>query len=400
MFRMDSATLKTRVADVEKTLCEQDLAALVVFGHGSALGSGSRSHGYLRYLCNWDGHNTPSLLILVPGKEPRLLTPNIFLKFLSRETLWFDEVEFVKPPAFGTALRQALESTIGSNTRVGIVGRDEMMVNIWEGIAKELPSIDWVDFTPELDRRRVVKDSLQLGFHRRAAEICDEIFQTVAREVGSGKTAYQIQADMERTAKAAGAEYILTWLTVMPVADYSRFYKEECLRIPHPGDQVLAGIYLLYDGHWGHAIRTGTYGTPSDAHRRIFDVALEMQEAGLAALRPGGNLYDVNAAFERVLDAHYPDATGQGIFTFRPAHGLGHSYEDPIASQPFPQAYDDTAAPAAADAFLEIREGMLFEFHPNLFVPNVAGAAIGDMVAVTETEPEIMTHFPRELIEW
>ncbi len=400
MLRMDETTLKRRIADVERSLIEAGLSALVVFGNGSALGSGSRSHGYLRYLCNWDGHNTPSVLILVPGRQPRLLTPNIFLKFLGGELMWFEDVHFVKPPAFGAATRDALEESGLIRKRIGIVGHDEMTVPVWGGFTKELSEVEWVDFTPEIDRRRIVKDSLQLAFHRRAAEICDAIFETLSRQVRSGQKTYQIQAEMERTAKLAGAEYVLTWLTIRPIADYSRFYKEECLRVPQRGDQVLAGIYLIYDGHWGHAIRMGTYGKPTSGHRQIFDIALEMEEAGLATLRPGGNLYDVNAAFEAVLERHYPNPRQQGVFCFRAAHGLGHSYEDPISSQPFPQPYDDTTPPSAADAFLEIKEGMLFEFHPNLFVPNVAGAAIGDMVAVTSGTPEIMTHFPRQLIEW
>jgi Xaa-Pro dipeptidase len=43
---------------------------------------------------------------------------------------------------------------------------------------------------------------------------------------------------------------------------------------------------------------------------------------------------------------------------------------------------------------------MLMEIHPNVFVPGVAGAMIGDMVAVTETGYEILTQYPRELIVW
>ena len=43
---------------------------------------------------------------------------------------------------------------------------------------------------------------------------------------------------------------------------------------------------------------------------------------------------------------------------------------------------------------------MLMEIHPNVFVPGVAGAMIGDMVAVTETGYEILTDYPRDLISW
>jgi len=398
MLRMDETTLKRRIADVERSLIEAGLSALVVFGNGSALGSGSRSHGYLRYLCNWDGHNTPSVLILVPGRQPRLLTPNIFLKFLGGELMWFEDVHFVKPPAFGAATRDALEESGLIRKRIGIVGHDEMTVPVWAGSRRNCGGRVG-RLHAEIDRRRIVRIRCSWPFIAGRGNLRRH-FRDSSRQVRSGQKTYQIQAEMERTAKLAGAEYVLTWLTIRPIADYSRFYKEECLRVPQRGDQVLAGIYLIYDGHWGHAIRMGTYGKPTSGHRQIFDIALEMEEAGLATLRPGGNLYDVNAAFEAVLERHYPNPRQQGVFCFRAAHGLGHSYEDPISSQPFPQPYDDTTPPSAADAFLEIKEGMLFEFHPNLFVPNVAGAAIGDMVAVTSGTPEIMTHFPRQLIEW
>ena len=398
MMRVNQDSLQSRLRDVEDALGDAGHAALVVYGNGSALGAGSRTHGYLRYLVDWDGHNSPSVLVLAPGRTPRLLTSNIFLSFLGRELMWFEDVRFVKPPNFAVAIAQILDDAGCRDGRVGYVGRDETPVPIWEDLVRALPRVEWIDFTAELDRRRVVKDPLQLSFHRRAAALCDDIFETVAREVRSGKRSYQIQAEMEYTARFAGAEYVLTWLTVQPVADYSRFYKEECMRVPERGDQVLAGIYLIYDGHWGHAIRTGTYGAPSDDQRRVFDIALQMEDAGLDRLRSGGNLYDVNAAFDAVLHRHYPET--EAIFRFRAAHALGHSYEDPIASAPFPQPYDDSLRKPEEDAFMEIEPGMLFEFHPNLFVPGVAGAVIGDMIVTTDNAPEIMNQFPRELISW
>ena len=43
---------------------------------------------------------------------------------------------------------------------------------------------------------------------------------------------------------------------------------------------------------------------------------------------------------------------------------------------------------------------MLMELHPSLSVPKIGRATIGDMVAVTDTGYEVLTEFPRELIEW
>jgi Xaa-Pro aminopeptidase len=277
------------------------------------------------------------------------------------------------------------------------MGYNETPAPVWKSLEKNLPAVEWVhDFAAQFDKHRVQKTALELTFHRRAADICDTMFQTLAREVRSGKPAYQLQAAMEHTARCEGCDYILTWLTVLPNADFPRFEIEECLRVPQTGDQVLAGLYITYDGHWGHAIRTANIGAPSAAHRQIYDHTREMLEAALAKIRPGENLYEVNAAMTRVLKKHY---TGIDIRTSRAGHGLGYSYEDPIVSLAFPYAWNVKAQPREP-APIEIKPGMLMELHPQIWLPEAGGAMIGDMVAVTETGYELLNKFPRELIVW
>lgn len=397
-MKLDKSVLVSRVAKVEKQLTEQGLKALIVYATGSALGPSSRTHGYMRYLCDWDSHHAPSVLILRPGNPPVLLVPNIFLVFLAQQYFWIKDARFVKIPDFVREIAAVLVQSGLTQGAVGLVGRNEMPAPVWEGLKDQLPKAEWTDFSRTLDECRVVKDALQIAMHERAAEICDEMFTTLAREIRTPKPAFQLQADMERTARYAGCEYCMTWLTVMPAADYSRFFKEECQRTPQPGDQVFAGIYMIYEGHWGHAIRGGSFGAPTDAQRKVFDIALEMEEAMLARLKPGADLFGIQAAAEAVVHQHYPRADEMKIFRFRHGHGLGLSYEDPIASVPFPQLYDNP--PKQKQPALEIKPGMLFEFHPNLFVPEVAGAVIGDMVTVTAGGPRILNKFPRELIRW
>ena len=40
------------------------------------------------------------------------------------------------------------------------------------------------------------------------------------------------------------------------------------------------------------------------------------------------------------------------------------------------------------------------EIPPNVFVEGVAGAMVGDMVAMTDSGYEILNEFPRDLISW
>jgi Xaa-Pro aminopeptidase len=120
-----------------------------------------------------------------------------------------------------------------------------------------------------------------------------------------------------------------------------------------------------------------------------------MHAAALDKLRPGEDLCEANAAMIQVLRRYYRDGEAR---TSRLAHGLGYSYEDPVVTLAFPNPWD--VKPGCKPDPVEIRPGMLMELHPNLFVPDVAGAMIGDMVLVTETGHEILTEFPRGLIDW
>ena len=398
MLKIDNTTLKTRVRDVEEDIKKEKLDAVLVYANGSALGSMSRMHGYLRYLCNFDGHNTPAMMILVPGRAPILLSGIMpfLMQLQTKGMLWFD-VRTVKPPLFGEEVVSIFTENNIAHKRIGYVGFNETPAPVWQSMQSGLSGAEWVDFAPHLDKRRVEKDDLQLSFHRRAAEICDAIFQTTAREVRTGKKGYQLQAAMEYTARHEGCEYCITWLTVAPRADYPRFYKEECVRAPQEGDQVIPGIYLTYDGHWGHAIRTGTVGKATDDHRKIYDITREMYEAALDNLRPGEDLYEVNLAMDRALHKYYEeDQVGRS----RAGHGLGYSYEDPLVSLAFPHPWEAGNRPEGSPNTIELKPGMLMEIHPNVFVPGVAGAMIGDMVAVTDSGYEILGEFPPDLISW
>ena len=399
MLRVDNATLRGRVKKIEGALRQQSLEALVIYANGSALGSTSRMHGYMRYLTNFDGHNTTAMLVLRPGHEPTLVSgTNPFnLRVLLKDLLWFKDVRTAKPAALGNEIVAIFDNDSRRRRRIGYIGLSETPVPVWTAIERGLPNVEWVDFAPEFDRYRVEKDDLQLAFHRRAAEICDAIFQTVQHDARAGFKGYELQAHMEQTARRAGAEYCITWLTVSLKADYSRFFKEECVRVPQEGDQLLAGIYLTYDGHWGHAIRTGSMGKPRNEHRKIYDVVREMEEACLARLKPGEDLREAVNAMDHVLYKYYRE---DEVDRARPGHGLGFSYEDPVISGAFFHPWEFKNRPPAGENRIELKPGMLMELHPNVFIPGVAGAMIGDMVAVTDNGYEVLTEFPRDLIVW
>jgi Xaa-Pro dipeptidase len=404
MGSLDESVFRSRLQAVEAALRQAGHEALLVYANGSALGPASRSHGYMTYLCGWDSHNAPSILLVRPGREPVLVVPHVFLARLAKETMWLD-ARFCLPGTLGTAVAGLLSEGAGRNGGSGsyaVLGRGEAPIAIWEQLTARLANARFTDFAAAIDPLRLIKTDLQVAMHQRAADLCDELFALLGPAVRAGKPTHRIQADLEHHARGAGAEFFQSWLTVMPIADYCRTYREECLRVPQPGDQVLLGLYVMLEGHWGHALRSGVVGTPSQAQRDVYAVACEMFEQGLAALAPGRDLREVEAAAQAAFEHRYPDATKRAeIFRFRTGHALGLSYEDPIATAAFPQPYDDDFGAQASGAdlpALPAQPGILLELHPNLFVPGVGGAALGDMVLVTQRGYRLLTSFARELL--
>jgi Xaa-Pro dipeptidase len=399
-----NSVLKERIKDVESKLMAEGLKALIVYSTGSSLGSAGRTHGYLRYLLDWDSRNGFSTLVLTPGEEPVLFVSNPAFRLFAKEVLWFKDIRLASPERLGPAVVSVLQPRLSADDQVGYVGRVETPAPVYEAITQGLPGVNLVQANRLLDKLRVVKDPLAIALHRQAAEISDEMFQTFTREVRRGKKAYQLQADVEHTARYAGCEHASTFLTIAPVIDRARYYKRENFRIPQRGDQILLAVFLSYEGHWGHAIRVGTIGDPNPPQRRAFDIALEMEEAALESLKPGGDLSEVWKASASVLAKYYPNGTDPNWFWLRTGHGIGLDYSDPILTEIFRFPYDlgkeEKGGDRKEEPSIPIQPGMLLELHPNLFPPNEAAGAIGDMVLVTENGYEILNRFPRELIRW
>jgi Xaa-Pro aminopeptidase len=377
--------LRRRIEQLQSWASNQAIDWLVIFGQGSVLGTATRSAGNLRYLFDWDGDAAVSAAVLPAQGDASLVVANIFAQMRGKEHELIRDVKFAKGPGFARAIIEMLPK----GAKVALAGRDEIPFSIWNTLQGAGAS-DWIDCDAVLANMRGIKDETAIGYHRQAAAACDEIFRQLPRALGSGKPVYAIQADLDQVGRELGCDYCDTWLTIRAQADRCRYLPSENLNTPREGDQVLLGIMLMMQGHWGHAIRTGTIGAPSNAAVSTYDTVRRLFDAMIEELRPGADL--------RTVGAKGTAREEPSLFQFRSGHALGYSYEDPIGSAEFPQLYDPSAKVPPQPRLAE--PGMLFEFHPNIFIDGVGGASIGDMVLVTESGNEILTSHDRSLLRF
>ncbi len=176
-------------------------------------------------------------------------------------------------------------------------------------LAPRAVSVDASDLVSGL---RLVKSAAEIAYVRKAAEIADACFDAARPLIKAGADEGAILAAMQGENFKLGGDYpgnefIIGSGPVAPAAHGAtsgallcRFYSGR--RRLEANDQLTlewAGVWRRY-----HAalMRTVLIGSPSDAHRRMFDAAQQALLACEAALTTGRSLGDVFRAHAEALD--------------------------------------------------------------------------------------------------
>jgi Xaa-Pro dipeptidase len=148
------------------------------------------------------------------------------------------------------------------------------------------------------------------------------------------------------------------------------------------GDLLLFDYGTLVDGYPSDITRVFAVGGIDKLEpelRKIYDVVLAANEAGIRAVRPGAIAENIDRAAREVIEA-----AGYGkYFTHRLGHGLGLDiHEGPNMVQGNKQV---------------LEPGMVFTIEPGIYFPGRGGVRIEDNVVVTDSGVEVLTSYPKAL---
>jgi Xaa-Pro aminopeptidase len=378
------------------TACEDlHLDAILTASNGSCFGLSGRSQGYMSFLCGWNSFDSPSALILQKGQAPKLIVSHHRMMMMARDTVPDVEVSWIDQDSFGHGVKRALQ---GASGRVGLCGWEDVIARSWQSVEEALADCELVDIKDRFNPLRAIKSPEQLALQRKAAAICDGMFDRLSKTEIVGRYTYQIKAEIECFAKQAGAEFVQHWLTVGYPPDYPRYFHNENKQVPKLGDLLIYGMQILIGGFWGHAVRTYSLGPVSNRHAAVHAAVISFQENFMNLMRPGINMGDmVREGFEHINEVY--DAIGKmKVDMLRLGHGIGYSYTDPGTSEAFPRSYYKLEDELARPVPTSLQPGMVFEVHPIFFYEDGA-AGVGDMIEITGNGPSFMTNFPRTICE-
>ena len=224
-----------------------------------------------------------------------------------------------------------------------------------------------------VDAARMLKDGEELQRMRESSAKNVAVCRRTQEALREGMTEMEAQEAYKRFAMEAGASG--------PSFDPLVCFGANCAEPHHAsggarlavGDSVILDVGLLWKRYCSDMTRTVFFGAPTDEQRRVHEIVTAANRAGIAAVRPGARMKDIDRAARRVIE----DAGYGRYFIHRTGHGIGlEVHEHPDCS-----AVNDLAA----------RPGMVFSIEPGIYLPGRFGVRVEDLVAVTEDGCEVLT---------
>jgi Xaa-Pro aminopeptidase len=233
--------------------------------------------------------------------------------------------------------------------------------------------VELVSTTGVVEGLRAVKEPGELEAMRRAGAISDRVYGELAEQPFVGRTEAELAWWLEQAWHEAGADGP-SFDAIVAFGENGARPHAKLRDLPIPeGTLVVVDAGCSVDGYASDCTRTFFTGEPDGRLREIYDLCLQAQLDGLAAIHPGAVGRDVDAA-SRVAIA----AAGMGE---RYGHGLGHGVGLDVHEEP-------NLRPESSSV-LEV--GNVVTVEPGIYLPGDVGVRIEDMVVVTEEGCERLT---------
>lgn len=229
----------------------------------------------------------------------------------------------------------------------------------------------------------VVKEELEIAELTRAGRAIDEVHAQVPALLQPGRTEAEVAADIRELILIRHS--VVDFIIVGSGPNGANPHHSYSDRVLESGDIVVVDIGGTLDsGYHSDCTRTYLVGASEHADQQALKaiaVLQQAQEAAVAAVRPGVQAQDIDAAARDIIEqAGYGD-----YFIHRTGHGIGLSTHE----EPYIIAGND----------LVLRPGMCFSVEPGIYVPGKFGARIEDIVTVTDNGVRTLNNQPRALTQ-
>lgn len=337
----------------------------------------------MKYLTGWSNPSKRFSGLVIPAAgEPVLIVPTLEMEEAQHAAVktlrnWTDGED-------SFALLGAVLKEVGAQGRAMAVEKESLSLFVFEQMASGLGAAPGEllgqlgDLSPVISSMRESKDETELALMQRAADMVNPALEAAIKAIRPGITEKQLAGVLEEAMSQAGAQGVAFDTHVCFGAKAALPHGFTGDQELQPGQVVLMDFGALYQGYRSDITRTLCCGEWPAEMAKVYDVVLAANMAGIAAVRPGVTLGEVDRAARRVIEE-----AGYGpYFIHRTGHGLGLD----IHEEPYVVGGNEK----------RLRPGNVVTIEPGIYLPGVGGVRIEDDVVVTESGCRVLTSWPKE----
>lgn len=275
----------------------------------------------------------------------------------------------------GVGQREVLQAAT-ANAKVSRLGLEADNVS-WAAADRYatnwFPALELAATSGLVEKLRMVKDPGEIARITSACAIADAALAEVRPMLAEGPTEGDFALNLDATMRRLGAQDVSFETIVASGPNGALPHHRPATRPIAPGDLVVIDFGALVDGYHSDMTRTVMIGEPTATQARMYQVVLEAQAAGVAAVRAGVEAKAVDAACRKVIE----DAGWGEAFLHGTGHGLGLDiHEDPRVGQ------SSTAT---------LVDRCVVTVEPGVYLPGHGGVRIEDTVVVTAQGAQTIT---------
>jgi Xaa-Pro aminopeptidase len=320
------------------------------------------------YLTGFDSSN--AALLVRPGGEATLYTDFRYAE-AAREV----------PGVEAEMTKRALMRDIAER----LSGRVQFEADVLPYLEWERLSAGRAELVPThgvVDGLRAVKEEEEVAKLARAARIADRGLEALTAETWVGRSEREVAWRLHELVHAHGAEELAFESIVASGPNGAHPHGRPTDTIIERGTLVTVDWGVRADGYVSDCTRTfSTGGALPDRLREAYAVCLDAQQRAVDGIKAGLTGEEADALARDPIEA----AGFGGNF----GHGLGHGVGLQVHEAPR----------LSTESTDTLKPGHCVTIEPGIYLPGLGGVRIEDLAIVREDGVQLLTSFPKELIE-
>jgi len=254
-----------------------------------------------------------------------------------------------------------------------------MAYNIYESWRETIPDVDLVPLADSIEKIREIKEPSELTGIMKAIWIATDAFTEMLEKITPGMTEKEIANDLDYAMRRLGADCPSFQTIVVSGPRAALPHGEPSDKKVLKGDTIIVDFGAQVDGYCSDETCMISLGEPEEKIQEIFTIVNHAQKLALNTIKAGMPIKEVDT-----LARGYIEEKGYGDF-FR--HGLGHGVGIAVHEAPTINSTSEEL----------LKENMVLTIEPGIYLPNIGGVRLEDMVLITGENAQVLTRIRKDI---